>query len=621
MRASSDSCNNALDAAPAAGATVTLAYAPPASNPVQDEAGNDAPAFSGQSVRLGPPPPPPPPDLAQVMGVGVAPGNAQLVVTWTAVDTATGYTVQWMSGSQGYTAGDRQATVTSGSPTSHTIPSLTNGTAYTVRVIATRTGVTDGPPSAEMTGTPRVPPPPPPPPVTDLVQVMGVGVAPGNAQLVVTWTAVDTATGYTVQWMSGSQGYTAGDRQATVTSGSTTSHTIPSLTNGTAYTVRVIATRTGVTDGPPSAEMTGTPVTTPGAPQDLRSEPGDAQVTLRWAAPTSDGGSPILRYEYAIDDSGIWIDAGDDLEETVPGLTNGQSYAVAVRAVTAAGAGPAAEVTATPVTTPGAPQRLRSEPGDAEVTLRWDAPTSDGGSPILRYEYAIDGSETWIDAGGDLEETVPGLTNGQSYAVAVRAVTAAGAGPAAEVTATPVTTPGAPQRLRSEPGDAEVTLRWDAPASDGGSPILRYEYAIDGSETWIDAGGDLEETVPGLTNGQSYAVAVRAVNAAGAGPATTVTSVPADPLPQAWLARFGRTATDHVVDAVSSRWHGGPQASHLTLGGPAEALLGWTGLGGQAARDTAADRGDSVRTEMASPRLVAPSGGAAGRAWGGPVRG
>ena len=183
--------------------------------------------------------------------------------------------------------------------------------------------------------------------------------------------------------------------------------------------------------------------------------------------------------------------------------------------------------------------------------------------------------------------------------------------PLAEVTATPVTTPAAPQRLRSAPGDAQGTRRWEAPTSDGGSPILRYEYAVDGSETWIDAGGDLEETVPGLTNGQSYAVAVRAVNAAGAGPATTVTSVPADPLPQAWVARFGRIATDHVVDAVSSRWQGGPQASHLTLGGPpAAALLGWTGLGGQAARDTAADRGDSVRTEMASPRLLAPSGGA-----------
>ena len=224
------------------------------------------------------------------MGVGVVPGNAQLVVTWTAVDTATGYTVQWMSGGQGYNTGDRQAPVTSGSTTRYTIPSLTNGTAYTVRVIATRTGATDGPPSAAETETPRVPPPP------DLEQVLGVGVAPGNAQLVVTWTAVNTATGYTVQWTSGGEGYNTGDRQAPVTSGSTTRYTIPSLTNGTEYTVLVIATRTGANDGPPSAEVTGTPVTTPAAPQRRRSEPGDAEVTLRWDAPTSDGGSAILRY-------------------------------------------------------------------------------------------------------------------------------------------------------------------------------------------------------------------------------------------------------------------------------------------------------------------------------------
>ena len=149
-----------LDAAPAAGATVTLAYAPPASNPVQDEAGNDAPAFSGQSVRLGPPPPPVT-DLAQVMGVGVAPGNAQLVVTWTAVDTATGYTVQWMSGGEDYNTGD-QATVTPGSTTSHTIEGLANGTEYTVRVIATRTGTNDGPPSAEVTRTTEMMPTPTP---------------------------------------------------------------------------------------------------------------------------------------------------------------------------------------------------------------------------------------------------------------------------------------------------------------------------------------------------------------------------------------------------------------------------------------------------------------------------
>ena len=59
-------------------------------------------------------------DTAQVMWVMVASGNAQLVVSWTAVDNATGYKVQWKSGVESYNTGDRQATVASGSTTSHT---------------------------------------------------------------------------------------------------------------------------------------------------------------------------------------------------------------------------------------------------------------------------------------------------------------------------------------------------------------------------------------------------------------------------------------------------------------------------------------------------------------------
>ena len=77
-------------------------------------------------------------DTAQVTGVSVTSGNAQLVVNWTAVDNATGYQVQWKSGGQNYNTGSRQATVTSGTTTSHTITGLTNGTEYTVRVSATQ---------------------------------------------------------------------------------------------------------------------------------------------------------------------------------------------------------------------------------------------------------------------------------------------------------------------------------------------------------------------------------------------------------------------------------------------------------------------------------------------------
>ena len=302
-------------------------------------------------------------DTAQVMGVMIAPGNAQLVVNWTAVDNATGYKVQWKSGADAFNTGDRLATVTSGSTTSHTIGSLANDTEYTVQVIATRTGANDGPPSAEVKATPVVPTAPsitvsestltvmeedstgdsytvvldtlptadvtvtvaghastdvtlaPDPPTltfttqnwetaqtvtvtavddadltndsvtlthsatstdadynaiaiagvtvtvndNDTAQVMDVEITPGDAELVVEWTAVDNATGYTVQWKSDTEAYNTGDRQATVTSGSTTNYTIASLPNYTEYTVQVIATRTGANDGPPSVEVKSTP--------------------------------------------------------------------------------------------------------------------------------------------------------------------------------------------------------------------------------------------------------------------------------------------------------------------------------------------------------------------------
>ena len=297
-------------------------------------------------------------DTAQVTGVVVTSGNAGLLVNWVAVGNATGYKVQWKSGSQSYNTGDRQATITSGSTISHTIPSLTNGTEYTVQVTATRTGANDGPSSAEVMGTPEAPGvtvsesalmvteedttgdtytvvlntrptvnvtvtvaghagtevTPTPASLTfttanwntaqtvtvtatndadttndtvtlthsatstdtnysgitiasvtvtvtdnDTAQVTGVTVTSGNARLLVNWAAVGNATGYKVQWKSGSQSYNTGNRQATITSGSTTSHTIPSLTNGTEYTVRVTATRMGASDGLPSAEVMETP--------------------------------------------------------------------------------------------------------------------------------------------------------------------------------------------------------------------------------------------------------------------------------------------------------------------------------------------------------------------------
>ena len=191
----------------------------------------------------------------QVTGVEVTPGTGRLKVDWNAVTNADGYKVQWKSGTETFTnaaANSREATVTSGSTTSHTITGLTNGTAYDVQVIATRTNAADETPSAPASGTPVAAP----------GQVTGVEVTPGTGRLKVDWDAVTNADGYKVQWRSGAETFAdaaANSREATVTSGSTTSHTITGLTNGTAYDVQVIATRTNADDGTPSAPATDTP--------------------------------------------------------------------------------------------------------------------------------------------------------------------------------------------------------------------------------------------------------------------------------------------------------------------------------------------------------------------------
>ena len=183
-------------------------------------------------------------------------------MSWSAVADADGYKVQWKRSGEDYDPTRRQAvtTVTATDPgTSYTIPDLDPGTEYTVRVIATRARAdADGPPSDEVTVT-TLRPPAVQPPMPGRVPV--VSVDPGVRSLDVSWREVADAGGYKVQWKSVGEDYDPARRQAATTVTATdpgTSYTIPDLDPGTEYTVRVIATRAGADDGPPSDEVTVT---------------------------------------------------------------------------------------------------------------------------------------------------------------------------------------------------------------------------------------------------------------------------------------------------------------------------------------------------------------------------
>ncbi|MGI6420604.1 MAG: fibronectin type III domain-containing protein [Syntrophomonadaceae bacterium] len=88
------------------------------------------------------------------------------------------------------------------------------------------------------------------------------------------------------------------------------------------------------------------------------------------------------------------------------------------------------------------------------------------------------------------------------------------------------TIPSVPLNFTATPGDGQVALSWSAPASDGGSTILKYQVSKDNGTNWSDVGLNTTHTFTGLTNGTEYTFKVRAVNSVGYGAETSVTAIP-----------------------------------------------------------------------------------------------
>jgi hypothetical protein len=82
----------------------------------------------------------------------------------------------------------------------------------------------------------------------------------------------------------------------------------------------------------------------PGAPTEVQAAPIDGGTTVSWAAPLTDGGSPITGYSAAIGTKFDCTTTGA-LTCTINGLKNGRSYFVKVRASNAIGLGKGVRVT------------------------------------------------------------------------------------------------------------------------------------------------------------------------------------------------------------------------------------------------------------------------------------
>ena len=184
---------------------------------------------------------------------------------------------------------------------------------------------------------------------------------------------------------------------------------------------------------------------------------------------------------------------------------------------------------------------LNTEPTDA-VTVVVNSPSDDvtvSGSPLIftPQNWSRDQTVTVMvaaDAGGEeaMSVTLTHTVTGGDYL---------GVEPASVTVTIPVEgAPSAPTGLTAESGDQSATLTWGAPADDGGTAIVRYEFRYretGGSYgSWRTAPGGASArsaTVRNLDNGTSYEFQVRAFNGISPGHAATASATLAESAPGA----------------------------------------------------------------------------------------
>jgi len=175
---------------------------------------------------------------------------------------------------------------------------------------------------------------------------------------------------------------------------------------------------------------------------------------------------------------------------------------------------------------PSAPQNLRASGRNAQVTLTWQVPVTNGGSPITSYKIyrgTSTASESFLTSVNNvLFYMDTNVTNGLAYYYTISAVNANGEGLRSnEVQAIPSAVPPAPLNLRASNGSGLVMLTWQAPPCNGRAPIVNYKIyrgTSMGNETLYMIIGNLTSyTDTSVLNAQPYHYKVSAVNGAGEG--------------------------------------------------------------------------------------------------------
>jgi len=258
--------------------------------------------------------------------------------------------------------------------------------------------------------------------------------------------------------------------------------------------------------------------TVPGAPTIGTATAGNAQATVSFTAPASNGGAAITGYTVTSSPGGFTA-SGSASPITVTGLTNGTAYTFTVTATNAVGTG-AASAASNSVTPKGTQTITFANPGTQNfgTAPTLSATASSGLTPA--FSSTTTGVCT-VTSGGALTFVTAGTctidADQAGNAVFQAAPTVSQSFTVAAIV------PGAPTIGTATAGDAQAAVSFTAPASTGGAAITGY--TVTSSPGGFTGSGSASPiTVTGLTNGTAYTFTVTASNSAGTGLASAASN-------------------------------------------------------------------------------------------------
>ncbi|HEX6518871.1 MAG TPA: fibronectin type III domain-containing protein [Streptosporangiaceae bacterium] len=265
-------------------------------------------------------------------------GAGQVALSWQAPSSSGGSSITGYDVYRGTASGQESLVASDVSGTFYTDTGLGQGTQYFYTVAAVNSAGVSAM-SSEANATTNAP-------TAEPTAPQNLSATPGTGSVALNWQVPSSDGGSAITGYNVYRGTSSGTETLLASNVSGTSYTDSAVANLTQYFYEVTAVNANGESGD-SNEVSATSAgsggaTVPGAPTGFTATPGNGQAVLNWAAPTSDGGSPIIGYDvYRSTTSGGELAIGSTDANTTSftdgNLTNDTTYYYEVTAVNGMG--------------------------------------------------------------------------------------------------------------------------------------------------------------------------------------------------------------------------------------------------------------------------------------------